>query len=204
MGTPTAIKTGVVSVGAEVEGLSADLILLCGKGEGGRLEETAIDVGCEVCLSSVAKVEEVFLTLIRFRVREDLLWTGVEESEVLCRVEAGNIVRLMEIPEGAVGSYAAISNTVWWIVGNVLEFWSCRNRGILVVEYSKGLVVEVGIWSLSVTSGVDLQSLSSDPVVTARVLVGINHKVIAFSSMDDDVVQVGYWLYEEPIHSDEG
>ena len=194
-------KTGVVCRGAEIEGVLADLAALCGKGEGGRLEETPVDVGRQVRLSLVAKVEEVFLTLVGFGIGEYIVWGGVKQTEILRRVEAGNVVGLVETLEGAVGGYAAVGHTVWRVVWNIPQLWPYWGRSILIVEHCESLVVEVGIRRPSVAGGVDLQSLGSDPVVAGRVLVGLHDKVVALGSVDDDVVQVGYWLNEKAVCS---
>ena len=64
-------------------------------------------------------------------------------------------------------------------------------------------MVEVDKRSFSVAGDVDLQSLCSDPVVLAGVLVGIDNKVVSLSSVEDDVVQVRYWLDEESVSCNE-
>ena len=196
-----SVETGVVWRGAEIEGVLADLAALCGEGEGGRLEETPVDVGRQVSLSLVAKVEEVFLTLVGFGIGEYIVWGGVKQTEILRRVEAGNVVGLVETLEGAVGGYAAVGHTVWRVVWNIPQLWPYWGRSILIVEHCESLVVEVGIRRPSVAGGVDLQSLGSDPVVAGRVLVGLHDKVVALGSVDDDVVQVGYWLNEKAVCS---
>ena len=67
------------------------------------------------------------------------------------------------------------------------------------MQHSQGLVVEVDERSCCVASDIDLEGLCPDPVVLRGILVGIYYKVIAFSSMEDDVVQIGERLDEVSI-----
>ena len=52
-------------------------------------------------------------------------------------------------------------------------------------------MVEVNIRSCHIAGNIDLKGLCPDPIVVRGVLVGVYYKVIPFSSMDDDVVEVG-------------
>ena len=67
------------------------------------------------------------------------------------------------------------------------------------MQYGECQVVEIDKGSLSVAGDIDFQCLCSDPEVLAGILVCVQNKVIALSSMQDDVVQVLYWLEEESI-----
>ena len=67
------------------------------------------------------------------------------------------------------------------------------------MEHSKCQVVEVNKRSPDSAGCIDLQCFCSNPVIPVRILISVDNKVISLSSMQDDVIEVTYWLDEESI-----